>query len=390
MVENINPSMSIIAHPILYLNLDNKIFSRRKPTSRISPPLQEIPGGAANTVKQKATDVVTTHKTQHWKILFVKDNAVLPPGDAGFHVFKTFDIASPTYPLLLNRWLSTERRFKNVQGVESLHFEPGIKSRHRLDEHHHVQVYPRSSDRCGDGGYYPVQFGEILRGENATYKVYTRRGYGRDGEVFLVENLRTSQCHVVKIFKSGLSVQARQQADVLKKLSAGPSNDPGKKHIVDLLDSFEISGPSGHHTCLVTQSLRDRPSHIHLESRNDIYLCKQLVEAVVYMHKLGVTHGGPKIGKHDLSRYLPKEAEDRAAIVAEDASYIDEDEYSWDDDDEDSCDAEAEDSLDAKDEDSHDAENEDNCDSKDENSCDEDDDDNHVYDYMEARKIKRT
>ena len=99
----------------------------------------------------------------------------------------------------------------------------------------------------------------------------------------------------IKIFRSSFA-----RGDVstnLKRLLSGPESHPGKKHIAQLLDRFELRGPNGHHLCLAFETLGPQVDGNH--DRPDVTweFAKQMVEAVGYAHEVGVVHGGRQADK---------------------------------------------------------------------------------------------
>ena len=85
------------------------------------------------------------------------------------------------------------------------------------------------------------------------------------------------------------------EGGVLRRLNDGPEEYPGKRHIVQLLDQFEVSGPNGHHQCLVTEALGPclgrGLKHEPLSPGQSWVVARQLVEATRYMHSMNIVHG---------------------------------------------------------------------------------------------------
>jgi len=83
----------------------------------------------------------------------------------------------------------------------------------------------------------------------------------------------------------------RHEASIFQQLSAGASHH-GRKHVLQLLDNFQIDGPNGTHEALVTdilvpiQYLRDLrifdPKRTSYES----------ILALAYLNQCGIIHGG--------------------------------------------------------------------------------------------------
>ena len=64
---------------------------------------------------------------------------------------------------------------------------------------------------------------------------------------------RLSRDVAIKFLKSDLDEEGGE-GSVLTRLNEGSVEYPGKGHIVELLDQFEVTGPNGHHQCLVTEA----------------------------------------------------------------------------------------------------------------------------------------
>ena len=108
---------------------------------------------------------------------------------------------------------------------------------------------------------------------------------------------RYSRLVAIKICRSEIRHESEEEAILLRRLTTGPARHPGKKHVVQLLDRFEITGPNGRHLCLVVEALG--PSRFDLE---DLSLdaawevARQMVEGVSYAHDMGIAHGSTWMG----------------------------------------------------------------------------------------------
>ena len=86
---------------------------------------------------------------------------------------------------------------------------------------------------------------------------------------------------------------------ILEKLEHGSANHPGKKHIIQPLDSFEHEGPNGTHECLVSEVLgpnvfadAERYKSHRLPGRIAWKVSRQATQALAYLHANGICHGG--------------------------------------------------------------------------------------------------
>ena len=95
----------------------------------------------------------------------------------------------------------------------------------------------------------------------------------------------------IKILRSAFE-GIEQLLESYERLASGPESHPGKKHIAQLLDRFELTGPNGRHWCLVFNALGPCVlDNIYRRAVVKWQRAKQLVEAVAYAHEVGVTHG---------------------------------------------------------------------------------------------------
>lgn len=109
--------------------------------------------------------------------------------------------------------------------------------------------------------------------------------------VLILPHYRISRSVAIKVFRSDRR-HDEEEVQTLKRLTEGPTSHPGKSHVVQLLDQFELVGPNGRHLCLVIQALGPRIEPSELSPRAGWMLARQLVEAIAYFHDLGIVHGG--------------------------------------------------------------------------------------------------
>jgi serine/threonine-protein kinase SRPK3 len=83
----------------------------------------------------------------------------------------------------------------------------------------------------------------------------------------------------------------------LRKLMQGRQHEsPGRGNVLELFDAFDIESHNGIHRCLVLDVVgQDFVELAEVKSYgfNDaIYIFKQCVEAIEYLHSMGISHGG--------------------------------------------------------------------------------------------------
>ena len=118
----------------------------------------------------------------------------------------------------------------------------GDKIRYRrlcLDESGYEDV-----DRYRPGGFHPVDIGDKI----AQYTVLHKLGSGGFATVWLVESSEDNRpgYYALKVLCADASGTKANEQKVLGHL--GLHDHP---NVVKLLDSFDITGPNGVHTCLV-------------------------------------------------------------------------------------------------------------------------------------------
>ncbi|GFG14846.1 CMGC/CLK protein kinase [Aspergillus lentulus] len=97
--------------------------------------------------------------------------------------------------------------------------------------------------------YYPVYIGEVFAGR---YQVVSKLGYGTSSTAWLCRNLQDHSFYTLKICVQGQ--QPSNEIGVSEHLSKC-SEHFGKNLVRLVLDSFEVVGPHGKHTCLIDQPL---------------------------------------------------------------------------------------------------------------------------------------
>lgn len=99
--------------------------------------------------------------------------------------------------------------------------------------------------------YYPVKTGEIFQHR---YSVIGKLGYGTASTVWLCRDLLKEYQYVaLKVYTNRSRVH--RELPIYGHINSLRPQHEGRNHIRRLLDSFEVSGPHGKHTCLVQEAL---------------------------------------------------------------------------------------------------------------------------------------
>lgn len=104
------------------------------------------------------------------------------------------------------------------------------------------------------GGYHPVMIGDVY---NKQYKVIRKLGWGHFSTVWLCWDERNNRYVALKIVKSAkhYTETALDEIELLKKVADSDPDNSGWKHVVQMHDSFKLSGPHGSHMCMVFEVL---------------------------------------------------------------------------------------------------------------------------------------
>lgn len=141
------------------------------------------------------------------------------------------------------------------------------------------------------GGYAPIQLNDKLQ---ERYSIIEKLGHGSYSTIWLARDEKLSRYVAVKI---GTADHSSRETQTLEQLASCPTNDLSDRLIPPVLDRFELKGPNGTHSCLVTtparcsivETLKDY-NLFPLDTARS--LAAQLVIAVARVHRLGIVHGG--------------------------------------------------------------------------------------------------
>ncbi|KLJ08549.1 hypothetical protein EMPG_16024 [Blastomyces silverae] len=127
-----------------------------------------------------------------------------------------------------------------------------------------------------------------------TCTTYSTRGM-RLLESWHMANFQLLQRYVaLKILKADES-NNNKELEILLKLSASGLDHPGKCHVIELLDHFELNGSNGTHLCLVFPAMLSDGEAMGASRRprQAAYvraISKQLLLGLDFIHELGIIH----------------------------------------------------------------------------------------------------
>ncbi len=99
--------------------------------------------------------------------------------------------------------------------------------------------------------YYPVRIGEVFQDR---YRVIGKLGYGTASTVWLCKDLSGQNEYIaLKVYINRSKVH--RELPIYRHINSLNSQHDGRAHVRKLIDSFELSGPDGEHTCLVHEAL---------------------------------------------------------------------------------------------------------------------------------------
>eukprot|EP00466_Bigelowiella_natans_P020865 jgi/Bigna1/57509/fgenesh1_pm.17_\ len=154
---------------------------------------------------------------------------------------------------------------------------------------------PISSDDSEDpqeyrrGGYHWVRVGDVY---NDRYLIHRKLGWGQFSTVWLATDLSVAydspnKVVALKIMKSAAEyIEAAQDEMDLLRVIAKAEDGPGKRNIVQMLDTFDLYGPHGTHLC-ISLELMGRSLLSYLRS-TDKGLPLKTVKRLSYQMAMGI------------------------------------------------------------------------------------------------------
>ncbi|GMR43377.1 hypothetical protein PMAYCL1PPCAC_13572 [Pristionchus mayeri] len=175
-------------------------------------------------------------------------------------------------------------RGSSEDGYENEHIE---RDEEVLGSDDEEQEDPKDYKR---GGYHPVSIGDVFNGK---YHVIRKLGWGHFSTVWLCWDTNQRRFVALKIVKSAehYTEAAMDEIKLLLGIRDGDSSDPHRDKVVQLLDSFSISGVNGNHVCMVFEvlgcnllKLIIRSNYAGLEIEKVRSIIRQVLEGLDYMH----------------------------------------------------------------------------------------------------------
>ncbi|KAH8821940.1 kinase-like domain-containing protein [Xylogone sp. PMI_703] len=152
-----------------------------------------------------------------------------------------------------------------------------------------------SVEKYRPGGYHPVVLGDQLC--DGRYTIVHKIGFGGNSTIWLARDVKENRYVTVKIVMAS-SWRDSGESKILRYIVAQP-DQPGKKFMNLILDSFVHHGPNGLHQYFVSIPRRcslaeskfcsDGVWLFPLETARAI--TAQLILALSYLHPLGIVHG---------------------------------------------------------------------------------------------------
>ncbi|KAL1306194.1 hypothetical protein AAFC00_004295 [Neodothiora populina] len=148
--------------------------------------------------------------------------------------------------------------------------------------------------------FYTVQIGDVYH--RGRYIVRGHLGSGRYATVWLVKDTRLNEHFALKILNSDFYNGKHElfELEVMQRISqvSSSSAHPGKDHVAQMVDHFELSGPSGRHVCMIFDllgaSIAKQATQVQMQRlpyRALKQIMRQLLEALDFAYaECGIIH----------------------------------------------------------------------------------------------------
>ncbi|KAF2257428.1 kinase-like protein [Trematosphaeria pertusa] len=166
-----------------------------------------------------------------------------------------------------------------------------------MDQFSHIcDVDAEPLHRYRKGGYHPIGLGDLLK--DGRYKILHKLGWGGYSTVWAARDRREQRYVTVKISVSERGERNRE-FKVLRAIAAIRPEQPGSRHLMPMLDHFQLDGPNGTHDCLVLELLGPSvPDLLDARFRGERLpgklaksIAKQALLGLDYLHQQNIGHG---------------------------------------------------------------------------------------------------
>lgn len=150
-------------------------------------------------------------------------------------------------------------------------------------------------EKYAPGGYHPVDIGDRLgpEGGSHVYTVLHKLGFGGFSTVWLAKCSQNKRYYALKILIPDLPQSQGNDQTILQGLKDGGFEH---SHLIELYETFQVSGPNGTHSCLVLPALGPSLDTLivkrTLSSEMRVQICRQVASGVAALHEKDICHGG--------------------------------------------------------------------------------------------------
>jgi hypothetical protein len=186
------------------------------------------------------------------------------------------------------------------------HFQPRLSNCRKMtraqSREYEPIPYVEDLEEYRPGGFHPVHLGDRLKGDQ--YRILNKIGHGSFCTVWLAEDTTTETCVAVSVQRADDSQgnEGTHNIKILRHLSKGDPDHPGHSQVLVPLDIFELSGPNGHHFCVVTPVQGQSLSMVikrKLGILSEVLPLSKAkraaldtIKAFAFIHKQHIVHGG--------------------------------------------------------------------------------------------------
>lgn len=146
------------------------------------------------------------------------------------------------------------------------------------------------------GGYHPTHIGD--RYQEGRYEIIHKLGFGAYSTTWLAKDHQNNRLVALKIIVASASRESIE-AKILRAISSGKNDHPGRHYVMSFLDEFTITGPNGCHQCIVNEAAGCSVGHSKDETMPWKFPVKaaraistQVLLGLECFHSCGVVHGG--------------------------------------------------------------------------------------------------